>query len=85
MITSLCFRHFSRGNPSGKPRFGPVPKAKGSAMNKKELKTLATDLIALLQSVRDQIDDTLEELGAVEDADAEEILALSDDNENDCD
>ena len=52
-------------------------------MNKKELKALNADLIALLQSVREQIDDTLEELAAVDDEDADEMLAGSD--ENGCD
>ena len=55
-------------------------------MNKKELKALNTDLIALLQSVRDQIDDVLDELGAVDDDDADDMLACSDDDEdNGCD
>jgi hypothetical protein len=55
-------------------------------MNKKELKSLNADLIALLASVRDQIDDTLEELAAVDDDDADEMLVGSDDNnDNGCD
>jgi hypothetical protein len=55
-------------------------------MNKKELKALNADLIALLQSVRDQIDDTLDELAAVDDEDADEMLAeCDDDDENDSD
>lgn len=54
-------------------------------MNKRELKTLATDLIALLQSVRDQIDDTLDELASVDDTDAEEMLASDDEDEKGCD
>ena len=44
-------------------------------MNKQELKALNTDLVQLLQSVRDQIDDVLEELAAVDDVDADEMLA----------
>ena len=54
-------------------------------MTKKELKDLNADLIALLQSVREQIDDTLEELAAVDDPDADEMLAVSNDDENGCD
>jgi hypothetical protein len=55
-------------------------------MNKKELKALNADLIQLLQSVKDQIDDVLEELGAVDDSDADEMLAGPDDDaENGCD
>ena len=55
-------------------------------MNKKELKALNADLIQLLQSVRDQIDDTLDELAAVDDDDANEMLAGSDsDDDNGCD
>jgi hypothetical protein len=53
-------------------------------MDKKELKALSADLIALLQSVRDQIDEALAELGAVDDQDADETLA-PDDDENGCD
>jgi hypothetical protein len=51
-------------------------------MNKKELKALNADLIQLLQSVRDQIDETLEELAAVDDPDADEMLAVSEDDED---
>lgn len=54
-------------------------------MNKKDLKALNADLIQLLQSVRDQIDETLEELAAVDDPDAEEMLAGSDSGDNGCD
>ena len=54
-------------------------------MNKQELKALNADLIALLQSVREQIDDVLDELGAVEDADADEMLAADDGDDNGCD
>ena len=55
-------------------------------MNKKELKALSADLIQLLQSVRNQIDDYLDELAAVDDADADEMLAgPDDDEENGCD
>ena len=55
-------------------------------MNKKELKALNADLIQLLQSVREQIDDTLDELAAVDDDDADEMLAVSDDGEDEgCD
>ena len=53
-------------------------------MNKKELKALNADLIHLLQNVRDQIDDVLDELGAVDDPDADDMLAVSDD-ETGCD
>ena len=53
-------------------------------MNKKDLKALNADLIQLLQSVRDQIDDALDELAAVDDPDADEMLAGSDDD-NGCD
>jgi hypothetical protein len=54
-------------------------------MNKKELKSLNSDLIMLLASIRDQIDDTLDELAAVDDDDADDMLAVksdSDDNGN---
>jgi hypothetical protein len=51
-------------------------------MNKKELKALNADLIQLLQSVRDQIDDALEELAAVDDPDAEDMLAESENDED---
>ena len=51
-------------------------------MNKKNLKALNADLIQLLQSVRDRIDDTLEELAAVDDPDADEMLAGSDNNDD---
>ena len=55
-------------------------------MNKKDLKALNADLIQLLQSVRDQIDDALDELAAVDDDDADEMLAASDDDDdNGCD
>ena len=54
-------------------------------MNKKELKALNSDLIALLQSVRNQIDETLDELAAVDDDDSGEMLAGSDDDDNGCD
>jgi hypothetical protein len=55
-------------------------------MNKNDLKALNADLIALLASVRDQIDDVLDELGAVDDSDADEMLAGSDsDDDNGCD
>lgn len=54
-------------------------------MTKQELKALNADLIQLLQSVRDQIDDCLDELAAVDHDDAEEMLAGSDDDENGCD
>ena len=49
-------------------------------MNKKELKALNADLIALLASVRDQIDEALDELAAVDDPDADDMLAASDDD-----
>ena len=49
-------------------------------MNKKKLKALNADLIQLLQSVRDQIDDALDELAAVDDPDADDMLAVSDDD-----
>jgi hypothetical protein len=51
-------------------------------MNKKELKALNADLIALLASIRDQIDDSLDELRAVEDDDADDMLAASGDGDN---
>jgi len=55
-------------------------------MNKQELKALNADLIQLLQSVREQIDETLEELAAVDDADADEMLSESEyDDDNGCD
>jgi len=67
-------------------RIRVFPKWKGGVMNKKELKALNADLIQLLQSVRDQIDDTLDELAAVDDDDANEMLAGSDsDDDNGCD
>jgi hypothetical protein len=53
-------------------------------MKKSELKALNSDLIALLQNVRDQIDDVLDELGAVEDEDADDMLA-GDGDDNGCD
>jgi hypothetical protein len=49
-----------------------------SIMTKAELESLNLDLIALLTSVRDQIDDTLEELGANDD-DSDDDIADNDD------
>ena len=48
-------------------------------MTKLELKALNTELVALLTGMRDQIDDTLEQLAAVDDPDADEILQTDDD------
>ena len=53
-------------------------------MNKRALKVLNADLIQLLQSVRDQIDDTLEGLAAIDDEDVDEMLAGCDE-EDGCD
>jgi hypothetical protein len=53
-------------------------------MNKSELKALNADLIQLLQNVRDQIDDVLDELAAVDDPDADDMLAVSE-GESGCD
>jgi hypothetical protein len=53
-------------------------------MNNSDLKALNADLIQLLQSVQDQIDDALDELAAVDDPDADDMLAVSED-ETGCD
>lgn len=63
----------------------PPNSERADTMTKQELKALNADLIQLLQSVRDQIDDCLDELAAVDHDDAEEMLAGSDDDENGCD
>jgi hypothetical protein len=54
-------------------RFGGarMPDEKGPAMNKKELRALNDELIDMLITMRDQIDEKLEELGAVESEDVE--------------
>jgi hypothetical protein len=53
------------------------------AMNKRELKALNTELVDLLTMLRDQIDEQLEELAAVDDDDEQDDEGADDDEAGD--